>query len=153
MQRRTWQNAADLCSRLSMTSTSDCCYLCSSCLDDALQWRYNERDGVSNHRRLDCWLNRLFKRRSNKTSQLHVTCLCDGNLPVTSIFPVPRPSNAEEVSIWWRVMIVLLHDDAANILVSIMNSWQKRMWRKTCWFEFCSHYSMFNSLRTGRMVT
>ena len=30
-----------------------------------LQWRYNERDGVSNHRRLDRLLDRLFKRRSN----------------------------------------------------------------------------------------
>ena len=30
----------------------------------ALQWRHNERDGVSNHRRLDCSLNRLFRCRS-----------------------------------------------------------------------------------------
>ena len=29
-----------------------------------LQWRRNERDGVSNHQRIDCLLNRLFKRRS-----------------------------------------------------------------------------------------
>ena len=26
----------------------------------SLQWRHNERDGVSNHRRLDCLLNHLF---------------------------------------------------------------------------------------------
>ena len=25
-----------------------------------LQWRHNDRDGVSNHRRLDCFLNRFF---------------------------------------------------------------------------------------------
>ena len=31
-----------------------------------LQWRHNERDGVSNHWRLDGLLNRLFRRRSNK---------------------------------------------------------------------------------------
>ena len=30
----------------------------------ALQLRHNERDGVSNHRRLDGLLNRLFRRRS-----------------------------------------------------------------------------------------
>ena len=30
-----------------------------------LQWRPNERDAVSNHRRLDCLLNRLFRCRSN----------------------------------------------------------------------------------------
>ena len=28
-----------------------------------LQWRHNECDGMSNHRRLDCLLNRLFRRR------------------------------------------------------------------------------------------
>ena len=30
------------------------------------QWRHNERDGVSNHRRLDALLNRLFRRLSKK---------------------------------------------------------------------------------------
>ena len=34
-----------------------------SCL---LQWRNNYRAGVSNHRRLDCLLNRLFRRESKK---------------------------------------------------------------------------------------
>ena len=33
--------------------------------DTTLQWRHNERDGVSNHRRLDRLLNRL-SRRSKK---------------------------------------------------------------------------------------
>ena len=32
----------------------------------ALQWLHNERDDVSNHRRLNCLLNRLLKHRSNK---------------------------------------------------------------------------------------
>ena len=36
------------------------------CLDGTLMWRHNERDGVSNHRRLDCLFNRLFMRRSRK---------------------------------------------------------------------------------------
>ena len=31
--------------------------------DFSLQWRHNERDVVSNHRRLDCLLNRLFRHR------------------------------------------------------------------------------------------
>ena len=44
----------------------------------ALQWRHNERDGISNHRRIDCLLNRLFRRRSKKTSKLRVTDLCVG---------------------------------------------------------------------------
>ena len=65
----------------------------------ALQWRYNDRDGVSNHRRLDCLLNGLFRYRSKKTSKLRVTGLYDGNSPVTGVFPAQSASN---VSIWWR---------------------------------------------------
>ena len=40
-----------------------------------LRWRHNERDGVSNHQRLDYFLNRLFRGRSKKTSKLRVTGL------------------------------------------------------------------------------
>ena len=67
-----------------------------------LQWHYNERDGVSNHQPCDCLLNRLFRRRSKKTSKLRVTGLCQGNSPVTGEFPAQRASNAENVSISWR---------------------------------------------------
>ena len=35
-----------------------------------LEWRHNERYGVSNHRRLDCLLSRLFRRRSKNTSKV-----------------------------------------------------------------------------------
>ena len=38
-----------------------------------LQWRQNERDGVSNHQPHDCLLNHLFRRRSKKASKLRVT--------------------------------------------------------------------------------
>ena len=58
-------------------------------------------DGVSNHQPYDCSLNRLFRRRSKKTSKLRVTGLCAGNSPVTGEFPAQRASNAENVSIWW----------------------------------------------------
>ena len=47
----------------------------------SLQWRHNERDGVSNHCRLDCLHNRLSRRRSKKTSKLHLTGLYEGNSP------------------------------------------------------------------------
>ena len=60
-----------------------------------LQWRQNERDGVSNHQRRDCLLNRLFRRRSKKTSKLCVIGLCEGNSPMTSELPVQRASYAE----------------------------------------------------------
>ena len=68
----------------------------------ALQWRHNDRDDVSNHRPRECLLNRLFGRRSKKTSKLRVTGLCEGNSPVTGEFPAQMASNAENVSIWWR---------------------------------------------------
>ena len=68
----------------------------------ALQGRHNECDGVSNHRCLYCLLNRLFIRRSKKTSKLRVIGLCEGNSPVTSEFPSQRASNAENVTILWR---------------------------------------------------
>ena len=43
----------------------------------------NGRDGVSNHQPHGCLLNRVFMRRSKKTSKLRVTGLCAGNSPVT----------------------------------------------------------------------
>ena len=67
-----------------------------------LQWRHNERDGVSNHQPRDCLLNRLFGRRSKETSKLRVTGLCAGNSPVSGEFPAQRTSNAENVIFWWR---------------------------------------------------
>ena len=67
-----------------------------------LQWRHNERDGVSNHQPHDYLLNRLFRRWSMKTSKLRVTGLCAGNSPVTGEFPAQRAISAENVSIWWR---------------------------------------------------
>ena len=57
----------------------------------SLQWRHNECDGVSNHRRFDCLFNRLFRRRSKETSKLRITGLCEGNSPVTGEFPAQRP--------------------------------------------------------------
>ena len=50
---------------------------------NTLEWRHNERDGVSNHQPHDCSLNRVFRHRSTKTSKLRVTGLCEGNSPVT----------------------------------------------------------------------
>ena len=46
-----------------------------------LEWRHNDHDGVSNHQPHGCLLNRLFRRRSKKTSKLRVTGLCAGNSP------------------------------------------------------------------------
>ena len=67
-----------------------------------LQWHHNGRNGVSNHQPHHCLLNPLFRRRSKKTSKLHITGLCAGNSPVTGEFPAQMASDAENVSIWWR---------------------------------------------------
>ena len=67
-----------------------------------LPWRHNERDGVSNHWRLDCWLNRLSRHRSKKTLKFRITGLCWGNRPVNGGFPSQRAGNAKNISIWWR---------------------------------------------------
>ena len=73
-----------------------------------LQWRHNGRDGVSNHLPHQCLLNRVFERRSRKTSKLRLTGLCVGNSPGTGEFPAQMASNAVNVSIWWRHHEVIL---------------------------------------------
>ena len=57
----------------------------------SLRCRHNGRDGVSNHQSHHCLLNRLFRRRSKKTSKLFVIGLCD-RWPVNSPhkWPVTR---------------------------------------------------------------
>ena len=56
----------------------------------ALQRFHYERDGVSNHRRLDCLLSGLF-RPDHRTFHRF-----------TGGFPSQRASHTEKVSIWWR---------------------------------------------------
>ena len=62
----------------------------------------NGRDGISNHQPHECLLSRLIRRRSEKTSKLHVTGFCAGNSLMTGEFPAQIASNAEYVSNWWR---------------------------------------------------
>ena len=85
----------------------------------ALRWHHNERDGVSNHQPHDCLFNRLFRRRSKKTSKFRVTGHCAGNSLVTGEFPhmgavtrkmfpfddviMESASNDESVSMSWRL--------------------------------------------------
>ena len=93
----------------------------------ALQWPRRERDGISNHRRLDCLFNRLFWRRSTKISKLRVTCLCEGNPPVDSSHkrPVKRkmlPLDNITMAIttgetlWWRVSVKARHYHLGSLL-------------------------------------
>ena len=92
-----------------------------------LQWRHNERDGVSNHQPHDCLLNCLFRHRSKKTSKLRVPGHCAVNSPVTGEFPSQMTNKAENVSICWR------HHD--------LNIWFSR------WRYPGTRYSIFNGLK------
>ena len=69
-----------------------------------LQWRHNGRDSVSNYQPHDCLLNRLFRRRSKKTSKLRVTGLCAENSPGTGDFPHKWPVTRKmlKLSLWRR---------------------------------------------------
>ena len=51
------------------------------CFVHSLQWRHSGHDSVSNNQPYGCLLNRLFRRRSKKTSKLRVIGLCVGNSP------------------------------------------------------------------------
>ena len=77
------------------------------CINISLRWRHNDHDGVSNHQPHGCLLNRLFRRRSKKTSKLRVTALVWG-IHRDRWIPAQRASYAENVSIWWR------HHDAIS---------------------------------------
>ena len=60
----------------------------------SLPLRHNELDGVSNHRRPDRLLKRLFRCRLKKTSKPPVAGLCEGNdrwIPPPPPPPTPPP--------------------------------------------------------------
>ena len=83
-----------------------------------LRWRHNGRDSVSNHQPHDCLLNRLFRRRSKKTSKLRVTRLCAGNSPVTGEFPAQRGAVTRKMFPFDDVIM--------NLRISVRN-WQLKM--------------------------
>ena len=89
-----------------------------------LQWHHNGRDGASNHQPYDWLLNRLYRRRSKKTTKLRVTGFCEGNSPVTGGFPAQRASNAEHVSIWWHHHVINIDEESTEriILLLAMNT-------------------------------
>ena len=62
-----------------------------------LHWRQNDHDGVSKHHPHGCLLNRLFRRRSKKTSKPRVTGLCAGNSPGPVNSPHKGPATRKMV--------------------------------------------------------
>ena len=88
--------------RFPSQSNGEMCLCHEDIMLSTLRWRHNDHAGVSNHQPHGCLLNRLFRRKSKKTSKLRVTGLCAGNSPGTGEFPAQMASYAENVSIWWR---------------------------------------------------
>ena len=66
-----------------------------------IQGRHNERDGVSNHRRLHCLLNRLFGEDQRK-HQISASLAFFAGIQRWLVTPLTKVSNAENVSIWWH---------------------------------------------------
>ena len=75
-----------------------------------LQWRRNERYGVSNHRRHDYLLSRLFRRRSKKTSNSASLAFVRGihRWPVDSLHKgsVAREMFPFDDVIMWRIDVL-----------------------------------------------
>ena len=98
----------------------------------SLQWRHDDHDSVSNHQPYGCLLNRLFRRRSKKTSKLRVTGFCVWNSPETGEFPAQRASNAENFPFDGVIMIplsadVLIHYSARALFLSLYAKWYRYM--------------------------
>ena len=90
-------------------------------------------DDVSNLQRYDCLLNRLFRRRSKKTSKLRVTGICAGNSPVTGELSAQKTSNAEMFALDNVIMLndfdVYVIKWYININPGIVPIWGNRLWR------------------------
>ena len=113
-----------------------------------LRWRHNGRDSVSNHQPHHCLLNRLFRRRSKKTSKRRVTGLCAGNSPGTGEFPAQMASNAENVSIWWRHYAsygwVIIEDlSICRRVCTFLISWGQEKRVKHCYVDLSSWYEFW----------
>ena len=96
----------------------------------SLPWRHNDHDGVSNHQSHGCLLNRLFRRRSKKTSKLRVTGPLCGEFTGTGEFPAQRASNAEmflfDDVIMWQITCNYNGLDGGYCDGQVTTSWQ-------CW--------------------
>ena len=122
-----------------------------------LQWRYNRCNGVSNHRCLGFLLNRLFRRRSKKTSKLRVTGLCGGihRWPVNSPHkgPVTRKIFPFDYVTMWQ-MSFSNHMWADHTLLGVSEppwspSWVQRSCCYCCFIIFGLHCWIFCLDSTG----
>ena len=110
----------------------------------ALIWRHNEHDSVSNHQPHGCLLSRLFRHKSKKTSKLRVTGLCVGNSPGPVNSPHKGPVTRKmfpfddvimSVSIPWLHDVVLMKPKATflpHTLSHFLLSYSVQKCRKYC---------------------
>ena len=74
----------------------------------SLQWRHNERDGVSNHQPRHCFTQPFIQAKIKENFKV------SRHWPLFGEFPAQMVSNAENVSIWWRH-----HDSRLNKTIFI----------------------------------
>ena len=128
--RHVFKSSKTLTQKTSMGIRLCVCFTHSQYLNELslLQWRHNGRDDVSNHRCLDCLLNRLFSRRSKKTSKLRVNGLCD-RWPVNSPHkgPVTRKmfhlmtSSCADWHCLWKNICNMIQSSVEFILTHFFN--------------------------------
>ena len=92
------------------------CVRLSKCANThfTLHWRHNDHDGVSNHQHHGCLINRLFRRRSKKTSKRRVAGLCVGNSPRPVNFPHKGPVTRKMFPFEDVIMYSWTHIPCAN---------------------------------------
>ena len=113
------------------------------CPNETLRWRHNERGGVSNHRRLDCLITRLFRHRAKKSSISASLAFVRG----IHRWPVnfrQGASSAENVSIWWS-----RHDEKKRFQGWVSKGWEWDCHHAAyltlfqglvCFFDDCQYY-------------
>ena len=113
------------------------------CNISPLLWRHNGRGSVSNYQPHDYLLNRLFRRRSKKTSKLRVTGLFARNSPVNS--PHKWPVTRKMFPFEDVIMARLLENNERNfweqVLTKIYCFLQKRKFHR----RMCTNYRWFYS--------
>ena len=123
--------------------------------------RHNDHDGVSNHQPHSCLLNRLFRRRSKKTSKLRVTGLCVGNSPgpvnsphkgpvTRKMFPFDDVIMCSDLTTW-QLLLARRHfvgpiSVAVPEFIFYMKWSNPAFWLFSWWFPACKWDPIFMSL-------
>ena len=134
---------------------------CHGCAANSLQWRHNGHYGVSNHQPDDCLFSRLFRRRSEKTSKLHVTGFVRGihRWPVNSRHKEPM---TRKMFPFDDFIMRGLTDDAMGVLqTSLLQKVRGRvkisdkvpMQLDVCFYSTQETNQLLSSHETERLVT